>query len=146
MTQKKNCSIYRVHSTQNDQLGLTVLTQQSVLKNMHRVQRYKAKPAKNQVPKPNLHIFEHFAGTAFSIKFCDTDGHIQNGLDSEVALAKKKHGLKHYKLRQNYFKDKRIFSIFEPWSDGWLKLKSSFEKPFGYCQRTHIIHHLSHGA
>ena len=33
---KKNSSDYRVHGTQNDQLELMVLTQQSVLKNMHR--------------------------------------------------------------------------------------------------------------
>ena len=37
---KKNSSDYRVHGTQNDRLEPTVSTQKSVLKNMHRVQRY----------------------------------------------------------------------------------------------------------
>ena len=37
---KKNPSDYRVHGIQTDRLGLTVSTQKSVLKNMHRVLRY----------------------------------------------------------------------------------------------------------
>ena len=37
---KKNSSDYRVYGTQNDRLEPRVSTQKSVLKNMHRVQRY----------------------------------------------------------------------------------------------------------
>ena len=37
---EKNSSDYRVHGTQNDWLELTVSTQKSVLKSMHRVLRY----------------------------------------------------------------------------------------------------------
>ena len=40
ISEKKNCSDYRVHGIQNDRLGLTVSTQKSVLKNEHRVPRY----------------------------------------------------------------------------------------------------------
>ena len=32
------------------------------------------------------------------------------------------------------------------WSEGWLKLKSSLEKPSDKCQKTHIIQNLFHGA
>ena len=38
--QKYFFHVYRVHGTQNDRLELTVSTQKSVLKNMHRVPRY----------------------------------------------------------------------------------------------------------
>ena len=38
--EKKICSDYGVHGIQIDRLGLTVSTQKTVLKNMHRVQRY----------------------------------------------------------------------------------------------------------
>ena len=37
---KKIRSVYKVYGTQNDRLELTVSTQKSVLKNMHRVLRY----------------------------------------------------------------------------------------------------------
>ena len=37
---KKSFSVYRVHGIQNNRLELTVSTQQSVLKNMHRIPRY----------------------------------------------------------------------------------------------------------
>ena len=37
ITQKKNCSVYKVYGTQNDQLELTISTQKLVLKNMQRV-------------------------------------------------------------------------------------------------------------
>ena len=40
ITQKKIRSVYKVHGTQNNRLELTVSTQQSVLKNLHRVPRY----------------------------------------------------------------------------------------------------------
>ena len=60
ITQKKNSSDYRVHGIQNDRLELTVSTQKSVLKNMHRVQRYLTICAKIQVAKPNLHILGRF--------------------------------------------------------------------------------------
>ena len=40
ITQTKIYSVYRVHGTQNDRLELTVSTQKSVLKNMHRVLKY----------------------------------------------------------------------------------------------------------
>ena len=43
---KKNCSVYKVHGTQNDRLGLGVSTQKSVLKNMERVPRYWPKRCK----------------------------------------------------------------------------------------------------
>ena len=43
ITQKKFCSVYRVHGTQNDRLELTILMNKSVLKNMHRVLRNMSK-------------------------------------------------------------------------------------------------------
>ena len=43
---KKNCSDYGVHGIQIERLGLTVPTQKSVLKNMHRVPRYRPKCVK----------------------------------------------------------------------------------------------------
>ena len=43
---KKNCSDYGVHGIQIDRLELTVSTQKSVLKNMHRVLRYRPKCVK----------------------------------------------------------------------------------------------------
>ena len=59
-TKKKKSSDYRVHGIQNDRLELTVSTQKTVLKNMHRVLRYWSKCAKIQVAKPNLHILRRF--------------------------------------------------------------------------------------
>ena len=56
ISKNKNSSDYRLHGTQNDRLELTVSTQKSVLKNMHRVQRYYTICAEIQVAKPNLHI------------------------------------------------------------------------------------------
>ena len=46
ITRKKICSVYKVYGTQNDRLELTVSTQKSVLKNMHRVPRFSPKCAK----------------------------------------------------------------------------------------------------
>ena len=43
---KKNCSDYGVHGIQIDRLRLTVSMQKSVLKNMHRVPRYRPKCVK----------------------------------------------------------------------------------------------------
>ena len=43
ISEKKNRLDYRVHGIQNDRLGLTVSTQKSVLKTMHRVPRYRSK-------------------------------------------------------------------------------------------------------
>ena len=43
---KKNCSDLGVHGTQIERLRLTVPTQKSVLKNMHRVPRYRQKCVK----------------------------------------------------------------------------------------------------
>ena len=52
-------------------------------------------------------------------------------------------------LRHTYF-----FTIFgwgdpfqlRSWSEGWLKLKSSLEKPSDKCQKTHIIQNSFHDA
>ena len=44
--EKKNCSDYVVHGIQIDRFGLTVSMQKSVLKNMHRVPRYRPKCVK----------------------------------------------------------------------------------------------------
>ena len=35
---------------------------------------------------------------------------------------------------------------FNVWSEGWLKLQSSLEKPSDKCQRTHIIQNSFHDA
>ena len=43
---KNNWSAYWVHGIQIDRFGLTISTQQSVLKNMHRVLRYRPKYVK----------------------------------------------------------------------------------------------------
>ena len=43
---KTSCSDYGVHAIQIDRLGLAVSTQKSVLKNLHRVQRYRPKCVK----------------------------------------------------------------------------------------------------
>ena len=60
ITQKKICSVYGLHGTQNDRLELTVSTQKTVSKKTHRVPRYWPKCAKIQVAKPNLIILRHF--------------------------------------------------------------------------------------
>ena len=60
ITRKKNSSDHRVYGTQNDRLELTVSTQKSVLKNMHRVPRYWWKCVGIWPAKPNLHIFGQF--------------------------------------------------------------------------------------
>merc|ERR1712243_451325 len=57
---KKNRSDYRVHGIQIDRLGLTVSTQKSVLKNMHRVPRYYQKSVENRPSKPNQQNLTHF--------------------------------------------------------------------------------------
>ena len=57
---QKNCSDYRVHGIQIDRLGLTISTQKSVLKNMHRVPRYYQKSVQNRPSKPNLQNLIHF--------------------------------------------------------------------------------------
>ena len=46
ITQKKICSVYGLHGTQNDRLELTVSTQKTVLKKTHRVPRYWPKSLK----------------------------------------------------------------------------------------------------
>ena len=46
ISEKKNRSDYRVHGIQIDRLNLTVSTQKLVLKNMHRVPRYRTKCVK----------------------------------------------------------------------------------------------------
>ena len=56
----KNCSDYRVHGIQIDRLGLTISTQQSALKNMHRVPRYYQKSVQNWPSKPNQLNLTHF--------------------------------------------------------------------------------------
>ena len=40
ISEKKNCSDYRIHGIQIDQLELTISMQKSVLKYMHGVPRY----------------------------------------------------------------------------------------------------------
>ena len=40
---KKSYSIYRVHGTQNDRFELTISMQNTVLKNMHRIMRWRSK-------------------------------------------------------------------------------------------------------
>ena len=60
MSEKKICSDYRVHGIQIDQLGLMISTQQSVLKNMHRVLRYHQKSVQNWTSKPNQQILTYF--------------------------------------------------------------------------------------
>ena len=57
---KKNCSDYGVHGIQIERLGLTVPTQKSVLKNMHRVPRYYQKSVQNRPSKPNQQNLTHF--------------------------------------------------------------------------------------
>ena len=67
---------------------------------------------------------------------------------------KKKHGHKtHWILPNNQFKTNLFFFSFlgggDPfqlgsWSEGWLKLQSSLEKPSDKCQRTHIIQNSFH--
>ena len=57
---KKKCSDYRIHGIQIDRLGLTVSTQKSVLKNMHRVPRYYQKDVKNRPSQPNQQNLTHF--------------------------------------------------------------------------------------
>ena len=48
ISEKKNRFDYTVHGIQIDRLELTVSTQKSVLKNMHRVSRYYQKSVENQ--------------------------------------------------------------------------------------------------
>ena len=73
---KKNCSDYGVHGIQIERLGLTVPTQKSVLKNMHRVPRYYQKSVQNRPSKPNHRNLTHFGrylGTRcifFKTDFC----------------------------------------------------------------------------
>ena len=74
--EKKNCSDYGVHGIQIDRLGLTISTQKSVLKNMHRVPRYYQKSAQSWPSKPNQQNLTHFGrylGTRcifFKTDFC----------------------------------------------------------------------------
>ena len=76
ISEKKNCSDYRVHGIQIDRLGLTVSTQKSVLKNMQPVPRYHQKSVKNWPSKPNQQNLTHFGCylwprcTFFKIVFC----------------------------------------------------------------------------
>ena len=73
---KNFCSVYRLHGTQNDRLELTVSTQKTVSKKMHRVPRYWPKCAKIEVAKPNLiilRLFGQYLGTRcvfFKTVFC----------------------------------------------------------------------------
>ena len=76
ITQKKICSVYGLHGTQNDRLELTVSTQKTVSKKTHRVPRYWPKCAKIEVAKPNLiilRLFGQYLGTRcvfFKTVFC----------------------------------------------------------------------------
>ena len=76
ITRKKIRSVYKVYGTQNDRLELTVSTQKSVLKNMHRVPRYYQKSVENRPSKPNQQNLTHFGrylGTQcifFKTDFC----------------------------------------------------------------------------
>ena len=69
-------SDYRVQGIQIDRLGLTVSMQKSVLKNMHRVQRYYQKSVLNRPSKlkqQNLTHFGRYLGTRcifFKTDFC----------------------------------------------------------------------------
>ena len=56
---KKNRSDYRVQGIKIDQLGLTISTQKSVLKNVHRVPRYYPKSVQNRPSKPNQQNLTH---------------------------------------------------------------------------------------
>ena len=60
ISEKKNCSDYRVHGIQINQLGLTISTQQLVLKKVHRVLRYHQKSVQNWTSKPNQQILTYF--------------------------------------------------------------------------------------
>ena len=60
MNKNKSFSHYGVHGIQIDRLGLTVPTQKSVLKNMHRVPRYYQKSVQNRSTKPNQQKLTHF--------------------------------------------------------------------------------------
>ena len=59
--EKKKCSDYGVHGIQIDRLGLTISTQKSVLKNVHRVQRYYQKSVQNRPSKPNQQNLTRFS-------------------------------------------------------------------------------------
>ena len=76
--EKKNCSDYGVHGIQIDRLGLTISTQKSVLKNMHRVPRYYQKTVQNLPSRPNrqnlacfgqyLETWAYFSKPIFALK------------------------------------------------------------------------------
>ena len=51
---EKNCSDYGVHRIQIDRLGLTISTQKSILKIVHRVPRFYQKSVQNQPSKQNF--------------------------------------------------------------------------------------------
>ena len=62
---KKSFSVYRVHGIQNNRLELTVSTQQSVLKNMHRILSYWSKCHKIRrfgLASPILTRFNQYLG------------------------------------------------------------------------------------
>ena len=75
---------------------------------------------------------------------------------ADFPLRKKNNmGLKHWIFPKNHFKTHLFFFQFlgggdpfqlRSWSEGWLKLKSSLEKPSDKCPRTHIIQNLFHDA
>ena len=75
---------------------------------------------------------------------------------ADFPLRKKKNiGLKRWILPNNHFKTHLFFLQFlsggDPfqlgsWSEEWLKLQSSLEKPSDKCQRTHIIQNSFHDA
>ena len=76
MGQKKKFYVYRVHYTQNNRLELTVSTQKSVLKNIHRVPRNYQKSVENRPSTPNQQNLTHFGrylgtrGIFFKTDFC----------------------------------------------------------------------------
>ena len=58
--EKKHYFDYGVHGIQIDRLRLTISTQKSVLKNVHRVPRYRPKRVQNLPSKPNQQNSTHF--------------------------------------------------------------------------------------